>query len=131
MRCRCCGKIGDFTIPARNGKGCVCKPCYDFINAPLGCSMKELIALSKGVIVNSYKDFLYLRRYELSGKKFSERWRREVEKNGRIAKGFFGDLTGKFSFYCSIANLIPEEAKERLKCLTLEDINDTLALLGK
>jgi len=131
MRCRCCGEIGKWTIPARNGVGCVCEPCYTLINAPLRCPEENLINLCRAVIATASLDFLYLRRYELTGEKFSERWRREIEKNGIIAKGFFGDLMGDFSMYCSIANLIPEEAKERLKCLTLEKINDILGELGK
>ena len=131
MRCRCCGTIGTWSIPARDDIGCVCKKCYDFVNAPLRCPIENTINLCKSVITNSFKDYLYLRRYELSNQKLCPRRKREVLDNGRIARGFFGDLTGEFSKYCSIAGLIPEEAKERLKCLTLKKINDILGSLGK
>ena len=131
MRCRCCGKIGDFTIPARDDIGCVCEPCYTLVNAPLRCPMENIIALSKGVIINSYKDYLYFRRHELSNQKLCARRERDIVDNGRAAQGFFGDIGGRFSMFCSIANFLPEEARERLKCLTLRGINDTLKSLGK
>lgn len=139
VKCVCCGTEGLWWILAREGKGRVCKKCYDFINAPIGCSEydtaerieKNLIRLCKAVITTAGLDYLYLRRYELSNQKLCKRREREILKNGGIAKGFFGDITGEFSKYCSIANLIPEEARERLKCFTIEDINDILGELGK
>jgi len=93
--------------------------------------MVELKRLSRFVIARSLRDFLNLRRHESTNKKFCSRWAREIKKNGEIARGFLGDMTGRFSDFCSIADLIPGEGKERLNCLTAEEINDILKSLGK
>ena len=129
MRCRCCGVIGKWTIPARNGVGCVCKPCYVYINAPL-CEEFDTKRLYAAVLGRLLLDFVYYRRFLLSGK-VSSRYRVDIIKYGKEAIAFFGDFTGRFSTVCSYAEVSGWKLKKKIKNLTLKRINDILGELGK